>query len=154
MQSPLTREITAKQLTRCNQWPLSSCLSPSSPLFLRQLRLDETHWQRHPPSPGLSSITMSHNIAGNQSDYQSAITPTRPKTLLILMTDKCWPSQSAVDKPPLIFSPSTFSVSRHHPTSGMMDSPQIRGRMCWFLKTCIFAALHPLLLVLAAISQQ
>lgn len=97
---------------------------------------------------------MSHNITSNQSDYQSAITPTRPRTLLILMTDKCWPSQSAVDKLPLIFTPSIFYLSRHHLTAGMMDSSQIRGRMYVFLKTCSLLCSSPLLSVLVAISQK
>lgn len=100
---------------------------PFLPLFLWQLRLDENHWHLHPP--GISSITTSHNIPSNQFNYQSAITPTRLRTLLILMTDQRRPSQSTADKLPLIFTPSVFDASRRGAAAEMMDSPHIRGRM-------------------------
>lgn len=91
---------------------MTSILSPS----LWRLRWDEHH---HPLPPALSSITMSHNIGSNQSNYQSAITLTWLRPLLFLMTDKRWPSQSAVDNLPLIFTASIFYVSRLHPAAGM-----------------------------------
>lgn len=45
------------------------------------------------------------------------------------MTDQRWPTQSAADKLPLIFTPSIFDVSRLGAAAGMMNSPHIRGRM-------------------------
>lgn len=110
LQRHLESSLLPQQRLQRNSWHaifLSVVLLPSFlPLFLRQLRPDENHWHLHPP--GLSSITTSHNIPSNQCNYQSAITPTWLRTLLILMTDQRWPTQSAADKLPLIFTPSIF----------------------------------------------
>lgn len=99
-----------KQLTRCTRWPSFPFSSRPSSLFSRGGSDWVKLWRHHPP-PGLSSITASHSNASNQCNYQSAITLTWLRTLLILTADKCWPSQSAEDEAPLISTPSIFDVS-------------------------------------------
>lgn len=98
-----------------------------------------SHWHLHPP--GLSSITASHNIPSNLCNYPSAISPTWLRTLLSLMTDQCWPSQSAADKLPLIFMPSVFDMSRLSAGAGIIDSPHIKDRIRVCFSTLLFVSL-------------